>query len=411
MTALACLRILISEDRASAGGETLAALVSKVTDAFLESRWIWPRRHGQIAPYAVLLTDPKATRLDPSELCALSEELHVKLFGADGPGSVCLAMIEGHQDDVTRFAAVEAEQLREIITNGGTIAGIPGRISEITRNGIRVVSPQHEAGPFVPAPSGTPAAGGRRSAPEEPAGTDASFRAIWCGLNQTVIGSGLTARRRGARSFFSTIDGEANQPPSGDAAEFDIGCIEATPNALVGSQGLLFLPICFSSTIVRPVRESYLDALEALPPESRPRLAASVYGVPRAPSFAAVRQLQAFLNPYFSFIDLQTADPGFEVESLAMGAVNSVTLTLPDTDDGSRMSAMSRFMGNRDAYKRRRIWPAVANVRSHREVTECIKLRAPFLSGLAISDHLISPVNPARYATERLPLAYAPLPL
>jgi len=80
-------------------------------------------------------------------------------------------------------------------------------------------------------------------------------------------------------------------PRPGMAAEFDNLCLKAAPRALIGSQGLLFLPINFSSVIQRTTRESYVEVLEALPQRDRPRLAAAVYDVPRSPSFTAIRQL------------------------------------------------------------------------------------------------------------------------
>lgn len=402
MTAIACLRILIDPDKAAAGGDTLAALVSKVADAFLESRWCWPRRHGPIAPYAFLLADPRATELDALELTTLSDELQKKLFGNSEAGAICLAMLEGEQEMVTRFATIDPAELRRVLAHGGTIEGVTGRMTEITPQGARVVSPADQAGPLTTAGSSPSVT--RRAAPAAEDGIEAGFRAVWCTLKESFVGSGLIARHRTARGFYSTIDGPAEKPHADHITDFDITCLKAAPRALIGSQGLLFLPISFSSTVQRTTRESYIEALEALPQADRPRLAAAVYDVPRSPSFAAVRQLQAFLNPYFGFIDLQTADPGFQIEALTLEAVNSVTFTLPDIDEGGRMAEATRFMANREAYQRRRIWPAITNVRTRRELDFCIKLRVPFLSGKAVCDHLVAPADAVRYAAARMPL-------
>ena len=75
MTALACLRIVIDPERVSAGGDALAHMVSRVVTAYLETRWLWPRRFGEIAPFAYLLADPKASQVDAQELVKLSEAL------------------------------------------------------------------------------------------------------------------------------------------------------------------------------------------------------------------------------------------------------------------------------------------------------------------------------------------------
>jgi hypothetical protein len=235
-------------------------------------------------------------------------------------------------------------------------------------------------------------------------GIEASFRGVWCNLKESFVGSGLVARQRGARGFYSTIDGPGEKPHPDHAADFDVICLKATARALSGSQGLLFLPISFSSTIQRSTRESYADVLETLPHHSRPRLAASVYDVPRAPTFAAINQLKAFLNPYFGFVDLQVSDPGFQIEGLMAEAVNSVTFSLPELDEGSRMATATRFMSVRDAYQRRRIWCAITNVRTRRELDFCLKLRTPFLSGKAVCDHLVAPAEPVKYPVARMPL-------
>ena len=398
MTAMACLRVLIDPARAAAGGDALAVLVNKVAGAFLETRWLWPRRHGEIAAYAFLLADPRAIQLDPFELTALSEELQTKLFGVSEAGAICMAMLEGEPDMITKFATIDPTELRRVLAEGGTIEGVTGRLTEITPKGARVVSPPGEAGPMRSTPPR------RRAAPAADDGIEASYRAVWYSLKETFVGSGLVARQRGARRFFSTVDGRTEMPHPDMAAEFDMLCIKAAWRALVGTEGLLFLPINFSSTIQRPIREAYIKVLEDLPQEGRSRLAAAVYDVPRAPTFTAIRQLRAFLAPYFSFVDLQVSDPDFQIDALAIEAVNSVTLALPDTDEGGRMAAITRFMTNRDTYHRRRIWPAVTNVRTRRELDLCIKLRVPFLSGKAVCDHLVAPADPVRYVAARLPL-------
>jgi len=401
MTALACLRIVIDPDKVVAGGDKLAAMVGKVAGAFLETRWRWPRRHGEIAPYAFLLADPRATRLDSAELVELSQELQLKLFGAEGGGHVSLATLEGDQDAVTRFAAVDPVELRSILSQGGEIEGLAGRISEITPAGVRVVSPPGETTALQPPPALGHA---RRAAPVLDDDIEASYRAIWFTLKNRFTGNSVFARRKGARTFFSTIDGAAEAPGPDAAAEFDLTCLEASPGALADSQGQLFVPISYSSAVHRDARERYLDAMERLPEAARPRLTAAVYGVPRAPTFAALSQLKTFLDPYFALIDLQTADPNFQIDTLATEAVSSVTLTLPDVEEGARWAAASRFMANRDAYQRRRIWPAITNVRSRRELEFCIKLRVPFLTGRAICEPLSAPATPRECTADHLPL-------
>lgn len=406
MTALACLRIVVDPEPSDlAVRDVLAAMVTKIAGAFLEARWRWPRRFGDIAPLAFLLADSRVTTLDATELVVLSQELQLKLFGTAEGGSVSLATFEGEQEAVTRFAAVDPEALRRIMVEGGVIEGLVGRISQITPHGARIVSPPNDAGPCTPAVASVVVSS---VPPTRIAATvgdhlEVRFRGVWCTPKGSFIGNGLFARRGGARTFYSTVDGVADQPGA-NAAEFDLVCLEAAAHAPIDACGLLFLPISFSSTVHPATRETYMASLEGLPQAQRSRLAAVVYDVPRAPSYAAISQLKAFLGPYFSFIDLQTSDPDFQIDALADHAVNSITLSLPDTNEGSRAAGLTRFMANRDSYRRRHIWPAVTNVRTHREVAFCQTLRVPFLSGRGVCDSLRAPVGPVEFTTNLMPL-------
>lgn len=405
MTAMACMRIVIDPARGAAGGEDLAAMVSKVALAFLETRWTWPRRYGEIAPYAFLLADPRETHLDPAELVALSEQLEFKLFGSSGRGAVSLATLEGDSDAVTRFAAVDPKELREVLAKGGQIDGLVGRISEISCAGVRVVSPPGEAGPVRPVtPAAAAAAGPPRIDPVPDPEIEASFRGVWCAPKRSFVGSGVAARRIGSRTAYSVMEGLSLQPGAAAAPEFDTACLRAAPSVLVGSKGLLFVPISFSSAVHRQTRDSYGPALEGLPHGGRPRLAAAVYDVPRGPSFPAIEQLRAFLKPYFSFIDLQTSDPDFQIGALSVEAVTSVTLCLPDADGATRAAAARRFVDHRETYKKLHIWQAVTNLRSTGELAACLKMRVPFLSGRAVSDNLWAPADPVPFAPEKMPL-------
>lgn len=401
MPALACLRVLILAPPAQHSGDTLAALVSKVVLAFLEGRWQWPRRHGEISAFAFLLADPRVKQLDPMELASLSSELQLRLFGTSTVGEVCMAMLEGDSEMITRFATIDTVDLRRVLSEGGLIDGINGRITEITPRGARVVSPPDQVTPMQPGADRSFAS--PRTVSPGPDDVETNFRAIWNTSKEAFIGNGLGARLRGTRSFFSIIDGPDAMPRQDVASEFDVACIGAAEHALRHSFGFLFLPISFSSVVQRTARRSYVDALETLPMQDKARLAAAVYDVPRAPSAAAIHELRTLLGPYFGVIDLQISDPNFEVSDLPMGSINSVTFALPNIDDGRRLTEASKFLDRRDDYKTRRIWQAITNVRTRRELDFCIKHRVLFLSGRGVSGELTTPVTPVYCEAGQLP--------
>jgi hypothetical protein len=167
---------------------------------------------------------------------------------------------------------------------------------------------------------------------------------------------------------------------------------------------VLFYPLSFSQLVQRARRELYLPTLDLLPASKHGQLAAAVYDVPRAPSFAAMSQLTEFLRKYFGYIDLQVVDPAFEVETLPAGAVKSVTLVLSDSDPKARISIIRRFTERREAYQRSQVWPGISHIRNRAELDYCLTSRAPFVTGPAVSDLLEAPAPVGAYAASALPL-------
>jgi hypothetical protein len=281
-----------------------------------------------------------------------------------------------------------------------------GKIRRITSSGVEVLphkgDPDAAASPIEPAEEQevTPEAlieRALRLAPPvsspEPLGPTVGFHPVYYTPRQSLIGSGVSDGGLGAssqRGIFSNsgfLQGEA-------ARRYDENCLEGCASILAAPfGGLLYFPISFSTIVHRPTRELYLPVLNQLPARCRDQLAASVYDVPRDPSFTAMTQLIDFLRQYFGVINLGVLDPGFQVEKLGPGLVNSVTLVLTESDPKARLSAVRRFMDNRDHYKRREIWQGIGHIRTRPELEFCIAQRAPFLSGPAVSDLLDAPAK------------------
>lgn len=379
MTAIACLKIFVGEELRFADSETMAGLVAKVAGAYLESTWVWPRRHGLVAPFSFVLADPRATRLDARELQKLAADLQTKLFGDKGAGDITLLMFEGDQSDVMRFAGTHAEALRALIS-GADDGTFVGRVCKITPEGVTSLLPP--GGPVEGAP---PAEDLAAIEPEPPMGGIAGLLDVptpttgWWGiyylLKERFVGSGIDWRGAWEGEHFGVVEDV-------DVATRDLACLASAHAALTGGpKGYMFLPFSFSSMVKPSMREIYRPQLDLLPRVARPRLAANVYDVPREPSFGAISQIRAFLQPHFSLIDLHIKDPGFRIESLPVGAVNSITLVLEGQDERARLAMISRFLKDPDAYRGKKVWQGVAGVASARELDLCRRLRAPFLSG------------------------------
>ncbi len=421
--AMACLRVSI---HGAPGGHTvddLQALVGKVINAFLETRWEWPRQFEQMTPYAFVLTDPRAERMDKRGLTALAAELQLKLFGAEGEGEVSLLMFEGSDVEVHRFARLSVADVDRMLAGEAIdppFSGTLDRISADRAREDRMARIEALAERLQPQPPPSPVSPVRivdldevdldlplRAAPApRPTGrTELVYGGLYLSVTQSFVGSiALCRRPRRDRNLFPDL-GSAEPLPGMDAEEFDEGCVEGVLKALAeGAAGLLFTPLSFSS-LVRPTgRRAYARFLCHLPAEQRDRLGAAIYDTPRAPSFFALSTIRRFLDPFFGEIDLHISDPMFEVEKLPPEMVSSVTLVPPDREPAGRIAAIRRFMGKRDAYKKRRIWPGVAPVMKRAELETCLSLRVPMICGPAVAELASRPVGARTIDANALPL-------
>ncbi|MDB5458885.1 MAG: hypothetical protein JWO72_626 [Caulobacteraceae bacterium] len=417
--AMACLRVSINGAPAGQDGPDLQVLVAKLINAFLETRWDWPRRFEQMTPYAFVLTDPNAAKMDKRALKALASELQLKLFGVDGEsaGEVSLLLFEGSDVEVHRFARLPAEDVTRMLAGQRLEPPFEGNLDRIT------AAPRRE-GRLARIEAATPAAIARAlatadilddlevpppfdraPAPAPPARRlEPLFSPLYLTVTHSFIGNIALCRRAGTRRLPSLLG--STPLPEVSAEAFDEGCVEGAVGALSQGPGnLLFVPLSFSS-LVRPAgRRAYARFLCHLPAEHKARLGAAIYDTPRDPSFFALSTIRRFLDPFFGEINLHVADPNFEIDKLAPGAVGSVTLVLPDAESAVRMSAARRFLQSRDLYKKKRVWPGLSPVLNQSELDMCLTLRAPVISGPGIARPSGQPVNLRAFDVDRLPLA------
>lgn len=401
MTAIACLKIFVGEELRFGDAEAMASLVAKVASAYLETAWTWPRRYGLVAPYSFVLADPRATRLDARELQKLASELQFKMFGEKGAGEVALLMFEGDQTDVMRFASTHVDALKALLA-GEDDGAFGGRVCKITPSAVTSVKPPH--GPVEGAPTAEELAA---IEPEPPKGGVGGLldaprpRTGWWGIyylnKERFVGSGVDWRMAWEEPLFGLADDV-------DLVDRDHTCLTAALDQVGQARpGYLFLPFCFSSLIKPSVRETYRHLVERFPRGLRPRMAASVYDVPLEPSYGAIGQIRNFLSPYFALIDLHVTDPGFRIESLPSGSVNSVTLVLEGADERARLAAIARFLQDPMAYRGKRIWQGVAMINSLKELDLCRRLKAPFLSGPMVAPPTSTPIGELACPAVNLP--------
>lgn len=380
MTAIACLKVFVGEDPSES--ERDAALVTRVAGDYLRTAWQSPRRHGLVAPFSFVLADPRAARLDAGELQALARTLQHRLFGDDeGGGEIIMLMFEGDQQEVMRFAGLPARQL-SLLLAGEQDASLAGRVCRITPREVRSLTPP--GGPVGGRPA-TGASGGRTF-----------WRGVYHTGRQLFVGGAAVWR-----------DADAVHETYVDGARFhhDLSLLQSALAGRGPRPGMMFLPIGFSS-VLKPAQRAALEPhLRALPGEMRGRLTAGIYGVPRVPSLGALAQVKAFLDPYFSRLDLRICDPDFQVEDLPATLAASITFTPQAGPEAARIAAIGRFLKAAPAYRRRQVWQGVADLRTPRELGAAVELGAPFLSGPMVTDLLDAPTAAATpCARDQLPL-------
>jgi hypothetical protein len=415
VTAVACLRVAVEADRTGLSPAVLGPLVAKFSSAYLETRWLWPRKFAPLTHYSFLLTDPRADELDVQELARLSDELQVKLFGEAEEGEVGLLLFEGPPDAVTAFAAMDAAAVARAMDDPSLLPP-GGKISRIVPPDqvIPVASSPHEPEPEFEREHGPDWVEQHLLAsqvlkPENllPMPQLEGVQGVYFTPRAVFVGDVISSTPGTARNHLSVVEGPGHMPSDPEA--FDADCLETALRYMQRSvgTGTLFIPVCYSNLVRTSRRAAYEERFSALPPERKARLAATVYDAPRAPSFTALAQLRTTLLKYFGAIDLRITDPGFEVEKLAPRAVTSVTFMLPHAEPRARLAALRRFVDRMPLYKQKQIWPGVTNVRNRTDLEACVAAHVPFVTGPGVCRMQILPVGGQLRPLEELPVLAA----
>jgi hypothetical protein len=390
MGAVACLRILLDGNRTDVPADALGPIVAKYADIFLEVRWTYPRQSQRLNHFCYLLSDPSVDEVDTVELANMSRELQIQLFGTAVADSVKLVLFQGDAEAITAFTNYSVHDVLAALDDPSGLPG-SGRLRRIAPDGSLIDVPEAASSP--------PVAEAYRFGP-----TVDGAQGVYFPAREVFIGDVLNCTPVGAEAHYSMIDGEEHRPA--DAEAFDAACITTAVRFLVDFPIVapLYIPVSFS-TLVRPSqREAWLDLVAVLPASARRRLAATIYDVPRAPTWQALSTIRATLEPYFNAVDLCVRDPDFEIEQLAESAVASVTLTLPEGKTDVRLTALRRFAGHGSTYRRRRIVFGVTNIRLRTEREMAMGLAIPFISGPGICRIQSRPLGGRRWPSGTLPV-------
>ena len=401
MTAVACMRVAVDAARTGLSVAALGPLVSKFTNIYLESRWLWPRQFQPLSHYAYLLTDPRADALEVRELARLSDELQVKLFGTGSEGEVALLLFEGSIEAATEFSALDPDALLAALKDPALLPD-GGRLTRIASPGAVRGEPEVISDRLTEREGEAPEAE-MTAAARQPIPALEGVQGVYFVPRELFMGDVVSSTPGRARTYLSLVEGEEHLPR--DPAAFDADSIIAAMRYLTeGAQATLFLPICYSSIVRASQRDAYARILAVLPTSCRNQLTASVYDTPRDPAFGGLAQIRAMLSKFVAHIDLQTHDPGFEVEKLPADAVNSVTLVLPNAEPRVRLAALRRFSDRLDLYRRKRVWSGVTDVRNRAELQACVTAKVPFVTGAGVCRMQTKPIGGRVQPLDALPV-------
>jgi hypothetical protein len=423
MSSFACLRIELPPELAEKL-KPVRGSVQKVTEAYLETRWAWPRRFTPVSDMNFVLIDPRVTELPVDELSNLADELQVHLFGTARKGDVSLLLFEGSTESVIAFASLKQAEITAMLADPGKLP-LGGRLRRIRSGDERNV--EHLGG--SPALNATSAAAqappsqarAAAKAPEAKAPPQAHIAAPAAAQHATfaagLLGTYLLSRdlfiadmlavaTLGEAGYQCVVEDEFHMPQ--DDLAFDEACVRGACRLMAQKTGGLpfAVPISFAN-IARPERaHRFAEILALLPKERRSKLNATVYRVPRElPN--GVEPLRPLLDPHFCSISLITTYPQFAVEQFTQQSVACVILCLREPDATARLSAMRAFAGRHDAFQQRGIRQALANVRTRAELDWARKLDMQVVSGPAVCGFLDAPVAGRPVPLPKLPLMAA----
>ena len=405
MTAVACLRVAVDAAKTGMSAAVLGPLVSKFSTLYLESRWLWARQFQPITHYSYLLTDPRADELDYRELARMSDELQIKLFGAGSDGEVALLIFEGPPEAATAFATLDAAALMAALRNPALLpAG--GRLARIMSPGASTREPEVLQDRPAPAEAEIEAEVEPQVEPARHMPALEGVQGVYFIPRGLFMGDVVSWTPGTAQTHLSLVEGAEHVPE--DTTAFDSNCVIAAMRYLTeGARATLFLPVCYSNIVRASQRADYAQLLSVLPSSHRNQLTATVYDTPRDPAFGVFAQIRAMLGRYVGNIDLQTHDPGFEIEKLPQQAVNSVTLVLPDAEPRARLATLRRFTDRLDLYRRRQVWSGVTNVRNRAELLACVAAKVPFVTGAGVCRMQTDPIGGRLQPLDALPILAA----
>lgn len=276
MTAAACMQILIGNGRIAPSSEILST-VAKVTNAFLEGRWSWPKRYLEINAVSFMLTDPAARALNSKEVQALSAELQMRLFGKGEHGDVELALFEGSADDARKFAQLNVEDLRLILNaENQESLGLHGRILRVKGDRIEVAKNMQDEGDLEIWDDALEALDAQNVK------LRIIFRGIYLTPKQQFVGSIASRWSSKDRELQSILNGPAYYPR--DHENFDRETIDALVAEYPDSNdvpAMIHLPVSYTNLTRRNARARYHEFFQPLLNWRRELLVAELYDAPR----------------------------------------------------------------------------------------------------------------------------------
>jgi hypothetical protein len=434
MNEFACIRILFQAPGGARETEHLCGLIGRFTEHFLDQRWRLPRRYEPLARTCFLLIDPVAKNRDLKELAELANDLQVRLFGSSQQGAVQLFALWGTIDEIAEFNAFSDRDLELLIanpaghwlagrmvrfgatSNGDVTASLVGGDEASADPAIRAAMSAFAASQTGPAaaatgtiatangrapPSGQGAGAPASAAPRASVG--ATYRGVYFGPRNAFFGSIIAPAQDPVGRPCRFLD--AWKTPTGaDELDFDQLTLRVAQAALRQDvPGVAYVPLNFATVITRMRFERLRGELDRLTMFPRNRLAATLYGVPSSPPSGSLSLVIEALRNAFGVVDLQAPTPDFLCPAFVANCARSITFVSQAKAPAKRTAEIEAFLQRLPEFKAAKLWVTVGQVQTPEELELCLRLKAPFVFGPAVSDVHAQPFNLDAVAADRLP--------
>ncbi len=150
---------------------------------------------------------------------------------------------------------------------------------------------------------------------------------------------------------------------------------------------ILAVPVSYRTLMSNKYRRQFIDLIESHPDWVRDHMFLSVVGAPANPGSSVAQRFSGEFLPLFQKIDWQIGTAEFNLGQLFGCKLHSVTLDLSRTGN-KRQNELDHFIRRIPEIRKQNIRAGLSGIRNREELDLCLKNKAVYVSGDAITSPL-----------------------